>query len=93
VRLYENTFRKESLKRLMAKAATITMDELLASEDASLKQITQGEIVDGTVLIVRKHEILVDLGPHGIGLVPRREIGFSRALAEGDEVSASIVDS
>jgi len=77
----------------MAKAATITMDELLASEDASLKQITQGEIVDGTVLIVRKHEILVDLGPHGIGLVPRREIGFSRALAEGDEVSASIVDS
>ena len=77
----------------MAKAATITMDELLASEDASLKQLTQGEIVDGTVLVVRKHEILVDLGPHGIGLVPRREIGFSRALAEGDEVSASIVDS
>jgi small subunit ribosomal protein S1 len=76
----------------MAKAA-ITMDELLAIEDASLKLVAQGEVVNGTVLTVRKHEVLVDLGPHGIGLVPRREIGYSRALAEGEEVSASIVDS
>jgi len=75
----------------MAKA-TFTMDELLAGEDASLKQLTQGEVVDGTVLSIRKHEVLIDLGPHGVGLVPRREIGFSRALNEGDEVTASIVD-
>lgn len=77
----------------MAKAATITMDELLAQEEAHLKQITQGEVIEGRVLSVRKHEILIDLGPHGVGMVPRREAGFSKALAEGDEVSASIVDS
>lgn len=77
---------------MATKAAHITMDELLANEDASLKQLTQGEIVDGTVLSIRKHEVLIDLGPHGVGLVPRREIGFSRALNEGDEVTASIVD-
>jgi small subunit ribosomal protein S1 len=82
-----------SLKRLIMAKATFTMDELLAAEDASLKQLTQGEVVSGTVLTIRKHEVLIDLGPHGIGLVPRREIGFSRALNEGDEVSASIVDS
>ena len=75
----------------MAKA-TITMDELLAQEEANLKQITQGEVIDGTVLTVRKHEILIDLGAHGIGLVPRREVGFSRSLSEGDQVAASIVD-
>lgn len=75
----------------MAKA-TITMDELLASEEANLKQVTQGEVIDGKVLSVRKHEILVDLGPQGIGLVPRREVGFSRALTEGEDVTASIVD-
>lgn len=75
----------------MAKA-TITMDELLAGEEANLKQVTQGEVIDGKVLSVRKHEILIDLGPQGIGMVPRREIGFSRSLNEGDEVSASIVD-
>jgi small subunit ribosomal protein S1 len=72
--------------------ATFTMDELLAAEDASLKQLTQGEVVDGTVLIIKKHEVLIDLGPHGVGLVPRREIGFSRALEIGDPVTASIVD-
>jgi len=81
-----------SLKRLIMAKATFTMDELLAGEDASLKQLTQGEVVDGTVLIIKKHEVLIDLGPHGVGLVPRREIGFSRALEIGDSVTASIVD-
>lgn len=76
----------------MAKAATITMDDLLASEDVALKQLTQGEVIEGTVISIRKHEVLVDLGPHGVGMVPRREVGFSRALSEGDAVSASIVD-
>lgn len=77
----------------MANAATtITMDDLLASEEATVKQLTQGEVVDGTVLTIRKHEVLVDLGPYGVGLVPRREVGFSRAMAIGDSVSASVVD-
>jgi small subunit ribosomal protein S1 len=44
------------------------------------------------VLSVRKHEVLIDLGPQGVGLVPRREIGYSRTLNEGEEVSASVVD-
>ena len=88
----ENTISEGSLNRLMAKA-TFTMDELLAIEDVALKQVTQGEVIDGKVLTVRKHEILVDLGPQGIGLVPRREVGYSRALNEGDDVTASIVDS
>jgi small subunit ribosomal protein S1 len=76
----------------MAKATTITMDELLASEETHLKQITQGETIEGRVLSVRKHEILIDLGPQGVGLVPRREAGYSKALSEGDEVVASVVD-
>ena len=76
----------------MATNAAITMDELLASEEAGLKQVTQGEVATGTILTIRKHEVLVDLGPFGIGLVPRREVGFSRALTIGDEVTASIVD-
>lgn len=70
--------------------STITMDELLASE--SVKQLTQGEVVDGSVLTVHKHEVLVDLGPLGVGLVPRREIGFGKQLAVGDEVTASVVE-
>ncbi len=74
----------------MAKA-TVTMDDLLAGAD-SVKQLVAGEVINGTVLTVRKHEVLIDLGPQGIGLVPRREVGFSRQLKEGDEVTASIID-
>lgn len=76
----------------MATKADITMDELLAGSEASVKQLTTGEIITGTVLSLRKHEVLVDLGAQGVGYVPRREVGFSRALKEGDEVTASVVD-
>jgi len=68
------------------------MDDLLASADASVKQLTAGEIITGKVLSLRKHEVLIDLGAQGVGFVPRREVGFSRALNEGDEVTASVVD-
>ncbi len=72
--------------------ATITMDDLLAAADDSVKQLTAGEVITGTVLSLRKHEVLIDLGAQGVGFVPRREVGFSRALKEGDEVTASVVD-
>ena len=75
----------------MATKASITMDDLLA-EETGVKQIAAGEMVTGKVLSVRKHEVLIDLGAQGVGYVPRREVGFSRALNEGDEVTASVVD-
>ena len=70
----------------------LTMDDLLAGE-SSVKQLIAGETITGVVLTVKKHEVLIDLGAQGVGLVPRREVGFSRQLAAGDEVTASIVDS
>ena len=73
----------------MAKA-TITMDELLASD--SVKQIVTGEVVTGHVLSVKKHEVGIDLGAQGVGYVPRREVGLGRQLNVGDEVTASVVD-
>ncbi len=66
------------------------MDDLLKEE--SVQQFATGEVVEGKVLSVRKHEIWIDLGGNGIGLVPRREIGLSKMLNEGDAVTASIVD-
>lgn len=72
--------------------ATVTMDDLLAQADATVKQLTPGDMVTGKVLSLRKHEVLIDLGAQGVGFVPRREVGFSRALEEGDEVTASVVD-
>lgn len=76
----------------MATNATITMDDLLAESEDKVKQLQTGEMTTGTVLSVRKHEVLIDLGAQGVGYVPRREVGFSRNLNEGDEVTASVVD-
>ena len=65
----------------------ITMDELLAGEN--IQPIVLGDTIEGTVMSVKKHEILIDLGARGVGLVPRREVAFGRQLKEGDAVSAS----
>lgn len=75
----------------MANTASLTMDDLLAQE-SNVKQLTAGEPVSGTVLSIKKHEVLIDLGSLGVGFVPRREVGFSRNLELGDEVTASVVD-
>ena len=74
----------------MAKDAKLTMDELLASADE--KPVVLGDTIEGEVLSVKKHEILIDLGARGVGMVPRREVAFGRQLKEGDKVSASVVD-
>ena len=67
-------------------------DELLASAGDSIKQAVTGDTVDGTVLSVKKHEILIDLGAKGVGLVPRREASYARNLEVGQEVTASVID-
>jgi small subunit ribosomal protein S1 len=65
------------------------MDELLAASD--LKQLKAGDMVEGTVMSVKKHEVWVDLGANGLGVIFRREVGPS-ALQEGEAVTASVVD-
>ena len=84
-------FKEGVFRRLMADAK-ITMDDLLAQAGDSVKQLTVGETVDGTVLSVKKHEILIDLGPLGVGLVPRREVSLSKNYSVGDSVIASVID-
>lgn len=68
------------------------MDDLLAQASDSVKQLTTGEVVHGTILSIKKHEVLIDLGPLGVGLVPRREVSMSNNYTEGDEVTASVVE-
>ena len=75
----------------MAKAK-LTMDELLAGADASAERAVLGETVTGTVMSIRKHEILIDLGAKGVGVVPRREVSFVKNLNIGDEVTASVIE-
>lgn len=75
----------------MAKAK-LTMDELLAASEENAQPVAAGETVTGKVLSIKKHEILIDLGARGIGIVPRREVSFARNLNVGDEVTASVIE-
>ncbi len=74
----------------MAKKA-VTMDELLASEN-SAKQLNPSDSIAGKILSVKKHEVLVDLGVYGVGIIPRREVGLYRSLNTGEEILVSVVD-
>lgn len=74
----------------MTKQSNITMDELL--EGAQIKQLASGEVVEAIVLNVKKHELWLDLGINGLGMVPRREIGYGQKLSPGDKVVASVID-
>jgi small subunit ribosomal protein S1 len=65
------------------------MDDLLAQAD--IKPLKSGDMVEGTVTSVKKHEVWVDMGAYGIGVIMRREVG-SNTLIEGEPVSASVVD-
>jgi len=74
---------------MSAKTANLTMDDLLATSE--LKALKTGDMVEGTVSSVRKHEVWVDLGPHGMGVIFRREVGHE-TLEEGQTITASVVD-
>ena len=66
------------------------MDDLLG--EVQQKQLAAGEVIEATILSVAKHEIWLDLGINGVGMVPRREIGYGQKLEVGDQVVASVVD-
>lgn len=69
---------------------SITMDELLAGSD--IQNLKTGDVIEGTITSVKKHEVWVDLGPHGVGVVMRREIGHGQNLEVGQSVTTSVVD-
>lgn len=73
--------------------STITMDELLAEQDAAgIKQLETGDVVEGVVSSIRKHELWIDLGVQGVGVVMRREIGHGQPLEQGQTITVSVID-
>jgi len=68
----------------------ISMDDLLAGSD--VKQLEGGDVVEGTITSVKKHEVWVDLGAQGVGIVMRREIGFGQTLEVGAPITVSVID-
>ena len=76
----------------MADAKKLSFDELLNENQEASKKVIVGDTVTGKVISIKKHEILIDLGSQGVGLVPRREASFAKDLELGAEVTASVID-
>ena len=70
--------------------STITMDDLLAGSD--VKQLEAGDVIEGVVSSVKKHEVWIDLGAKGVGVVMRREISHGQVLEPGQSVTFSVID-
>jgi len=68
----------------------LTMDELLAGSD--IQELKANDVVEGTVMSVKKHECWIDLGANGVGLVMRREIGYGTKLEKGAPVTLSVIE-
>ncbi len=66
------------------------MDDLLASSD--IAQLKVGDVIEGVVTSVKKHEVWIDLGAQGTGVVMRREVGHGANLEVGSSVTVSVVD-
>jgi small subunit ribosomal protein S1 len=68
----------------------LTMDELLATSD--IQGLVSGDVIEGTITSVKKNEAWIDLGPRGVGVVMRREIGYGQKLEPDQTVTVSVID-
>jgi small subunit ribosomal protein S1 len=75
---------------MATKTTDMTMEELLAT--APVTAMAVGDVVEGTVIAAEKHEVWLDLGARGTGLVVGREIEHSQDIKTGDTISASVLD-
>jgi len=66
------------------------MDELLAGSDVAA--LSAGDVVEGVVSSIKKHEVWVDLGARGVGVIMRREVAYGTPLEEGAPVTVSVID-
>jgi len=71
------------------------MEDLLLNTKRTLRTFRRGEVVEGDVVSVNRHEVFVDLGAKSEGIISNRELEGDLdsilGLAVGDKVLASVV--
>ena len=74
----------------------MSMQELLEAEDAAVKDVKRGSVVEGTVVRVDQDEVLVDVGLKSEGHIPGREVAdieqeLGRKPIVGDRILVYVV--
>jgi small subunit ribosomal protein S1 len=71
----------------------LTMEDLLAGQGVDVGGgLEVGDLVEGKVIAAEKHEIWLDLGARGTGLVLAREMDVADEIRPGDTISASVLE-
>lgn len=78
---------REFLSAIMTKS--VTMDDLL--KDVELDNISASDFIEGKIISIQKHEVWLDIGHLGVGVVSRRELVNNSDLEVGQTVTASVV--
>lgn len=65
------------------------MNDLL--KDVDLKDINSADIIEGEVIDVQKHEIWLDIGHLGVGVVSRQELITGSDLKVGQKATVSVI--
>jgi small subunit ribosomal protein S1 len=55
---------------------SLSMQQLLEAEDAAVRDVKRGSVVEGTIVHVDPDEVLVDVGLKSEGVIPGREVSF-----------------
>lgn len=69
--------------------SNISMSDLIDSSDIS--SLCVGDVAEGTIINIEKHELWLDIGVYGTGRVVGREIEGSNYQI-GDKISASVLE-
>jgi small subunit ribosomal protein S1 len=61
--------------------------ERIPNYEVTFPEITEGQVVSGTVVRVDKDEVLVDVGYKSEGVIPVAELSIRRSINPADEVN------
>lgn len=67
------------------------MDQLLNGVEL-IQSLSDGDIISAKVISIDGKRLSLDLGPYGLGVVSRREVGFGKEYSIGEEVEAMVLD-
>lgn len=90
----ENKIPAAEKKKSAKSPNNIDLEELIHKTEFHVPKV--GDLIQGKVIAVTNSAVYVDLGPLGTGIIMGREmkdgLGIVENLAEGDEISATVVE-
>jgi small subunit ribosomal protein S1 len=70
--------------------ANVSKEDLAKAYDETLNEISENQVVEGTVISVDKKEVVVNIGYKSDGIIPASEFRYNPELKVGDKVEVYV---